>query len=68
LDLRDHDGVFFELKWYNPRDGKFVGDAVSLAGGDWVSVGYTPSGVHNSDDWAAVVVKVAKPTVSHGAD
>ena len=60
LDLRNYDGLSFELKWYNPRNGKFAGDAVLLKGGHWVSVGYTPSGVHNTDDWAAVVTKVPK--------
>jgi hypothetical protein len=57
LDLRDYDGVSFELKWYSPRHGQFVGDAVHLKGGNWASVGYTPSGIHNADDWAAVVRK-----------
>lgn len=53
-----YDGMSFELKWYNPRNGKVVGKVVRLEGGDWGCVGYTPSGFHNADDWAAIVTRV----------
>ena len=64
LDLRGSAGTPFELKWYNPRTGQFIGDAVPLTGGDWVSVGFTPAGIHNTDDWAAVVTVVPEPTTA----
>lgn len=59
LDLRDYDGLSCELNWYNPRNGKFVREAERLEGGDWGSVGYTQSGIRNTDDWAAIVTKVS---------
>jgi len=61
LDLRGHDGTEFKLRWFNPRTGEFEGDELSLIGGDWVSVGFTPAGKHNTDDWAAVVTRVPEP-------
>lgn len=61
LDLRDYAGELFELRWYNPRTGEFVGDVIVLNGGDWVSLGFTPDGFQNTNDWAALVTVVPEP-------
>ncbi|MGC9455633.1 MAG: hypothetical protein ACP5HU_12340 [Phycisphaerae bacterium] len=57
LDLTDHAGVTFELRWYNPRTGEFVGEPVELEGGDWRSLGVSPDGFRDTSDWAAVVAR-----------
>jgi hypothetical protein len=62
LNLTGYDGMLFQLRWYNPRTGEFAGSPVILAGGDWVSVGFTPDGFQNINDWAALVTVVPEPT------
>ncbi len=61
LDLTGWDGATFQLKWYNPRSGTFVGNPLLLTGGDWVSLGFTPDGLHSTNDWAALVTLVPEP-------
>jgi len=56
LDLRGLDDIEFLLRWYDPRTGEFAPDEFILNGGDWVSLGLTPDGFHDTSDWAAIVV------------
>ena len=53
LDLEGHTQRF-EVEWYDPRNGEFVGVPVSLGtGGDWKDM---PSPPHTSgEDWIALV-------------
>ncbi|MEM6392148.1 MAG: DUF5060 domain-containing protein [Planctomycetota bacterium] len=62
LDLRDHAGVEFLLRWYNPRTGEFDDQTAILTGGDWASLGATPSGFNNVADWTALVTVIPEPT------
>ncbi|NJL30504.1 MAG: hypothetical protein HC898_02100 [Phycisphaerales bacterium] len=55
LDLRDYAGLEFTGRWYNPRTGEFVGDPFSLLGGKWASLGASPDGFQNTNDWALMV-------------
>lgn len=66
LDLRDQAGKTFELRWYDPRNGVFVGSAVELVGGDWASIGFTPDGFQSTNDWAALVTLVPQPGDTDG--
>jgi len=61
LDLRDHAGLTFTARWYNPRTGQFVGEAFELDGGDWASLGYSPDGFQNTSDWALLVEVIPEP-------
>lgn len=60
LDLTNFPGRKFNLRWYNPRTGQFVANAVEITGGSWVSLGATPDGIGNTNDWAASVT-IADP-------
>lgn len=63
LDLRDHAGLSFLGRWYNPRTGLFSDESTNftLLGGDWASLGQTPDGFQNTNDWAALVTLVPEP-------
>ena len=63
LDLRTLAGVDFELRWFNPRSGEFVGDVVALEGGGWVALGVTPggTGVSGLNDWVGLIQVVPEP-------
>ena len=52
LDLSGHSGRF-RLRWYDPREGRFVGDARSLRGGGVVSLGLPPADA--DQDWAVLL-------------
>ncbi|MEM9184905.1 MAG: DUF5060 domain-containing protein [Planctomycetota bacterium] len=58
LDLTAFAGEQFTLRWFNPRTGEFAPGAVALAGGADASLGPTPGGFSNTDDWAALVIRV----------
>ncbi len=61
LNLTGHDGLEFTGRWYDPRLGLFVGSPFTLLGGDWVSVGVTPDGFRNTNDWTLLVTVVPEP-------
>ncbi|MBB6429077.1 DUF5060 domain-containing protein [Algisphaera agarilytica] len=61
LNLTLYDAMEFELRWYNPRTGLFEGAVVSLEGGDWAALGYTPDGRNNVNDWVALVTLIPEP-------
>jgi hypothetical protein len=50
LDLAN-DRATFELHWFNPRTGEFVGDQVDVTGGDAVSL--RPPAERDGEDWIA---------------
>lgn len=56
LDLSDQDGAF-ELRWYDPRRGKWHEETTSLNGGGWVTLRDVPDSDGEARDWAAVVRK-----------
>ncbi len=56
LDLRDALDTSFRLHWFNPRSGELVDAGLTLAGGDWASIGATPDGAGNPNDWVGVAV------------
>lgn len=56
LNLSEHDDAF-ELRWYDPRSGKWHDDGKRLDGGGWVSLGDIPDRTDGAEDWAAVVRK-----------
>ncbi|MFK7790094.1 MAG: DUF5060 domain-containing protein [Phycisphaeraceae bacterium] len=62
LDLTDYDGDVFTLRWFNPRTGEFVGEDVTLNGGELASLGYTPDGFQDTNDWAGLVTVVPEPS------
>ncbi|MEM9883059.1 MAG: DUF5060 domain-containing protein [Planctomycetota bacterium] len=66
LDLRDAAGFVFLLRWYNPRSGEFDESTAVLSGGDWASLGATPSGFGSVADWAALVTLIPEPGVGLG--
>jgi hypothetical protein len=45
----------FQLLWFNPRTGKFVGSAISINGGQKVNVGPPP--LDKNNDWAVLIRK-----------
>ncbi|MEO0586468.1 MAG: DUF5060 domain-containing protein [Planctomycetota bacterium] len=59
LDLRGTEEAAYTLRWFNPRTGEFEGETRVLAGGDWVSLGLTPDGFQNTNDWVALVESFA---------
>lgn len=50
----------FRMRWYDPRTGLFDATAVEFTGGDWVSVGLTPGGFQNTDDYAGLIELIAE--------
>jgi CubicO group peptidase (beta-lactamase class C family)/inosine-uridine nucleoside N-ribohydrolase len=52
IDLSDVTGTV-ELRWFNPRRGRFEGDAVSVRGGKKVSLGSPPTDV--GQDWTVLI-------------
>lgn len=61
LNLKDTDG-FFEVDWYNPRTGKFVGKTGRKQGGDWVTLGPPP--VADGLDWTILVRRPIPPKIT----
>ena len=61
IDLTAGAGREFLLRWYNPRTGEFEGPTAVLTGGDWASVGVTPDGFQNTNDWAGLVTLIGAP-------
>jgi hypothetical protein len=52
----------FVLRWYDPRTGKFADATHTLNGGAWRSLGHTPDGAGNPNDWVALI-KQQPPTL-----
>ena len=50
LDLRS-DQASFEMQWFNPRNGKFIGEKVKIMGGKKIHMPPTPTG--DKKDWIA---------------
>lgn len=55
LNLTGLDGVTFTAEWFDPRTGDFVGDAFTLDGGDWVSLGTSPGVTASGEDYTLLV-------------
>ena len=56
LDLTSLQGVPLP-RWFNPRTGEFVGDAVRVSGGDWYPLGAAPA--EPNEDWVVLVERIA---------
>jgi hypothetical protein len=54
IDLSDAEGTF-DMRWYNPRNGRFEGGAAEVRGGEAVSLGSAPSSPE--DDWAVLITR-----------
>ena len=54
LNLRDEDGMF-SLQWFNPRKGKFAGDAIQVEASSRLDLGEPPA--DPKEDWLVVVRK-----------
>ena len=52
FDLSDVDGDF-DVRWFNPRNGEFVGESSTISGGGEVSVGPPP--VDAEKDWVVLL-------------
>ncbi|MEM8866464.1 MAG: dockerin type I domain-containing protein, partial [Planctomycetota bacterium] len=59
LDLTSFAGEDYALRWFDPRTGVFDSQVISLVGGTQASLGATPGGFQNTDDWAALVLRVS---------
>ncbi|NBC11694.1 MAG: DUF5060 domain-containing protein [Planctomycetes bacterium] len=61
FDLTAEANQRFRLRWYDPRTGQFDGDlVVEFTGGAWVSLGLTPDGFQNTNDWAGLIERIAE--------
>jgi PelA/Pel-15E family pectate lyase len=56
IDLTDLRGTAL-LRWYDPRNGEFVGDPLPIAGGAILEIGTPPRDA--SDDWVVLIAKTA---------
>ncbi|MEM6458608.1 MAG: DUF5060 domain-containing protein [Planctomycetota bacterium] len=63
LNLTLYDAAEFDLRWFNPREGVFVGGSKTLIGGDWVFLGASPDGTQQAglEDWVALVTLIPEP-------
>ncbi len=52
LDLSGTQGQFIQ-RWYDPRSGRFEGDAISLESGRRIELGLPPADI--SQDWAVLI-------------
>ena len=70
IDLTNVSGTF-EMQWYDPRVGEFIGPKIQLTGGGWAPLGFIGGAEDQKDarrkykadpedDWVALIKKVSE--------